>query len=164
MLSRLPIPWAGAVLLIALAVVTTAALAIWPHSPSVNLPLCTTVNSQFEPQIISDGADGAIVTWRDRRSGIWVEGAGTVARVLRDDADGARHQQWILRLASGHTLKFAHNVDLAPRIAELREGDAIRFRGRYEYNDKGGVIHWTHHDPQDRLIGGWIEHHGRFYK
>ena len=102
--------------------------------------------------------------FRQRRSGQWVEGSGTVAKVLRDDTSGDKHQQWILRLASGHTLKFAHNIDLAPRIPDLNEGAAIRFRGRYEYNDKGGVIHWTHHDPRNRMTGGWIEHGGNRYE
>ena len=102
--------------------------------------------------------------FREQRSGVWVEGAGTVARVLRDDTSGDKHQQWLLRLASGHTLKFAHNIDLAPRVPNLREGDRIQFRGRYEYNAKGGVIHWTHHDPQNRQTGGWVEHAGQRYE
>ena len=97
-------------------------------------------------------------------SGQQVQGSGTVTRILSDDTDGSRHQRFILRIASGRTLLIAHNIDLAPRIGSLRTGDTVAFYGEYEWNDKGGVIHWTHHDPQGRHVGGWLEHNGRRYE
>jgi hypothetical protein len=72
-----------------------------------------------------------------------VRGAGVVERTLSDDNDGSRHQRFILRLASGQTLLVAHNIDLAPRVANLRTGDTVEFSGEYEWNEKGGVVHWT---------------------
>lgn len=100
-------------------------------------------------------------TWR---SGQQVRGSGTVVRVLADDNDGSRHQRFILRIQSGRTLLIAHNIDLAPRVPGLREGDTVTFNGEYEWNDKGSVIHWTHRDPQGRHAGGWLEHNGRRYE
>jgi hypothetical protein len=97
-------------------------------------------------------------------SGQQVEGQGTVSRILPDDNDGNRHQRFILRLGSGLTLLVAHNIDLAPVIASLREGDTVSFYGEYESNDRGGVIHWTHHDPQGRHVDGWLEHKGQRYQ
>ena len=88
------------------------------------------------------------------RSGQQVRGQGTVSRILPDDNDGSRHQRFILRLSSGRTLLIAHNIDLAPRVSSLRTGDTVSFNGEYEWNDKGGVIHWTHHDPQGRHAAG----------
>lgn len=99
-----------------------------------------------------------------RRSGVVLEGSGTVERVLADDLDGSRHQRLILRLDSGHTLLVSHNIDLAPRVADVERGDELSFRGQYEWNDRGGVVHWTHHDPQGRRPGGWLRHRGRTYR
>jgi hypothetical protein len=91
-------------------------------------------------------------------------GEGVVSRLLSDDNDGSGHQRFIVRLASGRTLLIAHNVDLAPRIDALAVGDSIAFSGVYEWNAKGGVVHWTHHDPQGHHPGGWIRHQGRTYQ
>jgi hypothetical protein len=92
--------------------------------------------------------------------GVEVDGTGVVARLLPDDRDGSRHQRFLVRTAGGPTVLIAHNIDLAPRV-DVREGDAVSFRGEYAWNDKGGVVHWTHRDPQGRHERGWIEHNGR---
>ncbi len=102
--------------------------------------------------------------FENRSSDFQVEGEGKVIRVLRDDLKGSRHQRFIVRLSSGQTLLISHNIDLAPRISSLRVGDSVVFHGEYEWNPKGGVIHWTHHDPAGRHIGGWIKHQGKTYQ
>lgn len=102
--------------------------------------------------------------FRDRRSDLQVRGGGVVVKVLPDDTRGSQHQRFLLELTSGQTLLVAHNIDLAPRIPGLREGDRVGFYGEYEWTEKGGVIHWTHHDPGGRHIDGWLEHQGRRYE
>ena len=97
-------------------------------------------------------------------SGRQAQGSGTVTRVLPDDNDGSRHQRFILQLASGRTLLVAHNIDLAPRVAGIRPGDKVDFYGEFESNSQGGVIHWTHHDPNGQHVGGWLKHKGRTYQ
>jgi len=102
--------------------------------------------------------------YTNRQSDLQVQGEGVVTKVLRDDLEGSRHQRFILKLATGQTFLVAHNIDLAPRIYGLRTGDTVEFHGEYEWNSKGGVIHWTHHDPAGRHIGGWLKHGGKTYQ
>jgi hypothetical protein len=114
-----------------------------------------------EPTSTPAAAPQATSSWR---AGQQVQGSGEVIRILSDDNDGSRHQRFILELSSGRTLLIAHNIDLAPRISGLRVGDTVSFYGEYEPNPQGGVIHWTHHDPQGRHADGWLEHEGRRYR
>ncbi|MBE0582219.1 MAG: DUF3465 domain-containing protein [Desulfofustis sp.] len=100
----------------------------------------------------------------DQLSSIQVEGRGTVVKMLKDDRQGSRHQRFILELSTGQTVLVSHNIDLAPRIDTLRSGDLVEFFGVYEYNDQGGVIHWTHHDPAGKHVAGWLKHNGRLYR
>jgi hypothetical protein len=86
-----------------------------------------------------------------------------VARVLADDLEGPRHQRFIAALPGGHPVLISHNVDLAPRVP-LSTGHLVRFCGHYEWNDRGGVVHWTHHDPRGEHDQGWIEHEGWRYR
>jgi hypothetical protein len=99
----------------------------------------------------------------ERRSGVWVEIDGRVTRLLADDNEGSRHQRFILTLDSGHTVLIAHNIDLARRVP-LQPDSRVQLRGRYEWNDRGGVIHWTHHDPDGSGPGGWIRHGDTVYR
>ncbi len=102
--------------------------------------------------------------YQNHQSDLQIQGSGTVSRVLPDDNKGSRHQKFILRLDSRQTLLVAHNIDLAPRIPNLKVGDVIQFYGEYEWNDKGGVIHWTHRDPGNRHAHGWLKHQGKIYE
>lgn len=110
------------------------------------------------------GGEAALLkAYRDRQSGVMIECTGTIDRLLRDDNEGSRHQKFILRLPGRHTVLVSHNIDLAERIP-ASQGDRIEIRGQYEWNDRGGVLHWTHHDPRGRRPGGWIKHGGKTYR
>jgi len=102
--------------------------------------------------------------FKKRLSNIQVKSSGTVIRILRDDTQGSKHQKFILRVSSKQTIMIAHNIDLAPRINAISNGDQVSFYGEYEWNSKGGVVHWTHHDPNGRHIGGWLKHKGKMYQ
>ena len=114
-----------------------------------------------QPDTVPPQIEAPAAEWK---SGDQVSGEGSVTRILGDDSLGDRHQRFILVLDSGQSLLIAHNIDLAPRIVSLREGDRVSFNGEYEWNDKGGVVHWTHHDPQGQHEAGWLRHGGRTYQ
>jgi len=111
-----------------------------------------------------NGAAAIQAAYRAQRSDVQVMAEGVVKKVLSDDRDGSRHQRFLLRLPNRQTLLVAHNIDLAPRIEDLHEGDTVAFYGEYEWNNQGGVIHWTHRDPAGRHVDGWLRHRGRTYQ
>ncbi len=97
-----------------------------------------------------------------RDTGSWIEDTGIVRRLLSDDNDGSRHQRFILDLRGQHTLLITHNIDIASRIP-FGLGDRVYFRGIYEWNELGGLVHWTHHDPHGVEDGGHIRYRTRTY-
>lgn len=135
-------------------IVLAGAYVAFEHSPSVGQrsPAVQYSNAALEEAISA------------RRANYQVIGSGIVVRLLPDDRDGSRHQRFILRLDSGHTLLVAHNIDLAPRVSDLQAGEEVSFYGVYEWNERGGVIHWTHHDPSGHHVAGWLEHGGIRYQ
>ena len=117
-----------------------------------------------EVELRSDSDEVLASALANHQSNIQVQGNGIVTKLLADDWDGSRHQRFILRLGSGQMLLVAHNIDIAKRIASLKDGDQVAFKGEYEWNPKGGVIHWTHHDPEGRHSSGWIKLNGQTYQ
>jgi hypothetical protein len=112
-----------------------------------------------------DNAVSALATaYQNQQSDVQVQANGRVTKLLADDNDGSRHQRFIVQLASGQTVLISHNIDLASRVASLGKGDSVEFYGEYEWNAKGGVVHWTHRDPEHRHVDGWIKHRGRTYQ
>jgi hypothetical protein len=92
--------------------------------------------------------------FRGHRSDVVVQTAGRVIKLLPDDRNGSRHQRFLFQ-SEGITVLVAHNLDVAPRVP-LAPGDSIQLSGQYEWNEKGGVIHWTHRDPGGGHPPGWI--------
>jgi hypothetical protein len=99
-----------------------------------------------------------------KKSEIQVQGQGAVTQLLSDDLENDRHQRFILRLKSGQTLLMAHNIDIAPRLVDLEIGGTVIFFGQYEWNSQGGLIHWTHHDPNRKHINGWLKYMNETYR
>lgn len=110
------------------------------------------------------GADSIADAYTRRLQDVPIQAEGRVVKVLPDDNKGSRHQRFLIDTGYGHTVLIAHNIDLAPRIDALQAGDTVAFKGEYVWNDKGGVVHWTHHDPDGRHPGGWLRHNGRTYE
>ena len=126
----------------------------------------TTNGSALPPStnLVIDDQQKIMQAYQQQRSNIQVQAHGTIKAILPDDNKGSRHQKIILQLENGLTVLIAHNIDLAPKIEGLKKGDKVEFYGEYKKKQKGGVIHWTHHDPQGKHIDGWLKYQGRMYQ
>ncbi len=113
---------------------------------------------------VKASTESIALAFESRRSDVQVRGEGIVQRVLSDDNKGRRHQRFILILEDGFTVLVAHNIDLAPRLSDLKVGDRVEFYGEYEWTARGGVLHWTHDDPRGRHVGGWLKHAGKIHQ
>lgn len=133
------------------------------HStPSSNAS--NTAQSQ-SPTRSLDKSDAVLASaFANQVSNLQVSGQGVVIKLLADDNSGSRHQKFIVKLANGQTLLVAHNIDLAPRVSGLSKGDSVMFNGEYKWSEKGGLLHWTHRDPDGSHPSGWLKHHGQTYQ
>ena len=100
----------------------------------------------------------------DHTSGAEVTAEGAVTRVLADDTGPAgTHQRFIMQMSgSAQTLLIDNNVDIGKRVP-VAAGDPVIVHGEYVWNDQGGLIHFTHHDPAHTHEDGWIEAKGVRY-
>ena len=124
------------------------------------------VASSEVSQSVSTSPENASVVqaFKQHKSNVQVEGKGEVEKILADDNNGLRHQKFLVKISSEQTLLFAHNLDLAARVEPLAVGDTVEFKGEYVYNPKGGIVHWTHKDPQGHHEAGWIKHNGQTFQ
>ena len=100
----------------------------------------------------------------EHRSGIEVTADASVTRLLSDDSvPSGTHQRFIVRVnGSSQTLLIDNNVDIGKRVP-VAVGDSVTVHGEYVWNDQGGLIHFTHHDPAHTHEDGWIERQGVRY-
>jgi len=146
----------GAALVAALFVVVLVYLARSTH------PAPPTTGGNRGP--VAPDSSSVDRAFESRRSEVPVEGRGRVVRILADDEAGSRHQRFIVRLDSGTTVLIAHAIDVAGRVSPLQIGDDVSFRGEYVWNARGGLVHWTHHDPEGRHPAGWIRRGDRVFE
>lgn len=109
-------------------------------------------------------ADEARLAFEQRARGKLLTVEGRIQRILSDDREGSPHQRFIIVTDGGQSLLVAHNLDLAPRLDGLAGGDRVVVYGEYEWNAQGGVMHWTHDDPQGVHPAGFIDWRGRRYQ
>jgi hypothetical protein len=133
---------------------------IWRWMPWILLACLILPLPGCASQVESNTIDRAFA---EMASDVPVEAEGVVVKILRDDTHGSRHQRFIVEIPSGLSLLIAHNIDVGKRVPLNGPGDRVLFRGEYEWNNKGGVVHWTHHAPRGNHPGGWIEYDGIRY-
>ena len=132
----------------------------------VAIPSVLAEPTVFWQSVAKTNGDGQVLSaYKHKLSNVIVEDvSGTVEKLLADDLEGSRHQRFIIRMTDGHTLLIVHNIDLALRLNSLRVGDRVSVKGEYEWNEQGGLIHWTHRDPNSQHEDGWIIHENVRYE
>jgi hypothetical protein len=122
---------------------------------------CSHASSSNEPNAAVYDA------WREQRSYVEVTAQGSAAQLLgiRTGPSGA-HEGFLLHLRGaegrGLTVKVEDNIDITGPVP-LQSGDDVEVRGEYIYNSRGGIIHYTHHDPRGAHPPGYIRVRGRTY-
>jgi hypothetical protein len=144
-------------------VAAAALLVAWfsRHLPSAK-PLSQPPDSGLQASGASVAERQAAFSRED--SGTQLRVTGRVERLLADDREGSPHQRFIIVTDNGISLLIAHNIALASRLDGIATGDWVEVYGEYEWNEKGGLIHWTHKDPQGNHVAGYIEWRGRRYQ
>jgi Protein of unknown function (DUF3465) len=110
---------------------------------------------------------GVYDAWSMHRSYVQVTATGSVARVLGTRlGPSGMHEGFLLHLRGaegrGLTVRVEDNVDITGQIP-LQPGDDAVVRGEYIYDPRGGLIHYTHHDPRGRHPSGYIRVNGRLF-
>jgi len=166
-------------LLIALVVLLVpglpvVALAAWSTSSTVNNPICTATGRQDHPQIVSDGAGGAIITWQSYHSTTnydiyaqWVDSLGNAqwtanGTAICTAADRQDNPQIVSDGAGGAVITwedhrsttvddiYAQRVDFGGNTLWTNNGTAICTEGTTQQEPQlvsdgahGAVITWT---------------------
>jgi hypothetical protein len=111
-----------------------------------------------------DANDASLVDAQNQHAkNVNVTATARVHRLLPDDRQGSPHQRFLLRTSTGSTVLVAHNISLAQYIP-LKEGDYVTVSGEFIWNEKGGVLHYTHHATNSRHRGGYIEYNRQKYQ
>lgn len=97
-----------------------------------------------------------------KKSGVMAEVEGVVTRILMDDNDGSRQQQFVINLQNGQMILIKHSADHSNRIP-LAVKDVVAVKGTYYWSEAGGIIRWTSDEAGSGYEPGWVEHEGARY-
>ena len=92
-----------------------------------------------------------------------MQASGIVETIFPDDDKGTRHQKFAVKIKHNRTVLVVHNIDISSRIKGLKVGDKVEFSGQYQWNRHGGLVHWTHKDPNGVHPAGWIKYKDKIY-
>jgi hypothetical protein len=130
--------------------------------PANYTKLAPGADNAFTNSAVTDETEVAAAQ-NNRASHVQVTCTLPVKRMLRPDDKGEKHEKFLLQLSNGSTILVAHNVSRAPSVP-VEAGDIVTVHGEYIWNNKGGVIHWTHASDTPRHAGGYIDFKGRRYQ
>jgi hypothetical protein len=125
--------------------VAAASCAGKPEKPDNSL-VCATFSGQGSKQEVL--AQGEIVDMLGMQTG-----------------PSGEHEGFLLKLTGDCDLlvRVETNVGITGPVP-LHSGETVVVKGEYEYEAAGGVIHWTHHDPEGRHVAGYVLAAGKLYQ
>jgi hypothetical protein len=109
----------------ATALVAAPSFANWPNDPTVNVPMCTAANDQYDVFSIPDGAGGAIMVWTDGRNLV------DQYNIYAQRVDGLGHVLWG---AAGVPVCTADSIQAVPSLCSDGAGGVI-----VSWTDKRGT-------------------------
>jgi len=136
---------------------------------SLMLPLIlsmalTSCSSTLQRPVSGPAGEVEVLTAQQNRArNVEVTLTAPVRKLLPDDTQGLQHQRFLLQLSNGSTILVAHNTGEAPAVP-IEPGQMVTVHGEFIWNQKGGVIHWTHHSDNGRHEGGYIDYQGQRYQ
>jgi predicted lipoprotein with Yx(FWY)xxD motif len=119
-----------------------ALVVLWTKENPENVALSTAANDQLYPQLIPDGAGGAIVAWADHRNGLTLD-------VFAQRVNGSGTVLWT---ADGIPISAAANNQSVPQLVSDGSGGAIitwedNRTGTYDIYaqrvNRDGIVQWT---------------------
>jgi hypothetical protein len=95
----------------------------------------------------------------------WVDFTATVTsspRFFYGRRTHCEHETFDVQTSAGR-VEIVDNVSIAPQCP-VQSGDRIEIRGEMVHDrGKPPIVHWTHHDPSQHHLDGFIRLHGKLY-
>ncbi len=127
--------------------------------------VCAAAVAACDAQTHPDNA-AALADIQSGKSGDEVVVQGIVSHVGRTTGgESGTHEHFDVRISSGaaeQDILVADNVSIGA-AAPVRTGDTVIVKGVLEVDPTGPVIHWTHHDPANRHVAGFVLLDGKMY-
>lgn len=134
------------------------------REPAAEPGAAVEVAAPIEP--LDDEGDGGAAliesAFHTRNTGQRVQLRGVVRNVLPDER-APRLQRLTLELDGGRKLLVTHDLEASERVP-VAVGDEIELCGRYEWNNRGGLVSGTHTGSAEDGARGWILHAGTDYR
>ena len=86
-----------------------------------------------------------------------------IEKLLREEDYREPHQRFLLVLSNGTTVLVANDLKYGT-FAPVQAGNIVRIHGEYIWNERGGVLHWTHKSDEPNHEGGYIDFNGMRYQ
>jgi hypothetical protein len=131
---------------------------------ALGIAVACTPTPALQPTAVTSDNATARRAFDGHTDGVELTITGAVDRVLSDQSGpSGPHERFVVLLADvSMTVLIEHNLSIAPRVP-VAAGETVVVHGEYVWNAQGGLVHFTHHDPDRSHEGGYILYAGKRY-